>query len=334
MQKRPSPPRPFQHAKAKDLAEIESLLKQGHPIHMALKDPFPTGIRASELLPLLDSFSSSDPQFDRCVQTHLPPQARENPEPLSVTAIIPTHRQTPIGLDALRKQDCDVEVLVLLDGGGNAEGDRVERVAWEGHGKTRQRGVEMAQGDYVLFTVDDALPRGSGCVRALVEALEEGEYDAVFGRQIPWPSTDPITKRRLRHWTPPGQEHRRMERLDHVFALYRRETLLKHPLPDVPIGEDLHWRQGRRIGYVPTAPVIHAHPRMARQLFRRTRDLHVQHHALGEQPLVPSAIALALAIPSIVEPLFRAGPQELPNQIAELLGQWRAAKMTRRQPTP
>ena len=125
-----------------------------------------------------------------------------------------------------------------------------------------------------------------------------------------------------------------MERLDHVFALYRREILLKHPLPEVPIGEDLHWRQGCRIGYVPNAPVIHAHPRMARQLFRRTRDLHVQHHALGEQPLVPSAIALALAIPSIVEPLFRAGPQELPNQIAELLGQWRAAKMTRRQPTP
>ena len=313
---------------------LAQALRDNVAVHVSLEGPFPTNLRASEILPLLESFSSSDPEFDRAVKEHLAPGPSPGGPPLSVTAVIPTNRGTPLGLEALRSQDCDVEVLVLLNGGGNAQGDRVERIAWEGHGRTRQRGVELATGDYILFTVDDAIPRGVGCIRTLVNALEEGGYDAVFGRQLPWPDADPITRRRLRTWTPPGSHHRPMDRLDHVFALARRDTLLKHPLPPVPIGEDLHWRQGRRIGYVPMAPVVHAHARRPGALFARTRDIHLQHIALGESPRVPTTAALARALPGLLEPMITGGPRELPNQVAELLGQWRAARMVRKQPTP
>jgi len=276
-------------------------------------------------MPLFDHISAKNPDLEAALRAHLPPAARPGDPALSVTAIIPSHRRTPLGLAALRAQDCDVEVLVLANGPHEPEGDRVLRLPWAGHGATRQQGVEAAGGDYVLLSVDDALPRGAGCVRAMVEALEEGGYDAVFGRQVPWPSSDPITRARLREWTPPGRGHRWVERHDHVFALYRRQTLLDHPLPAVPIGEDLHWRQGRRIGYVPGAPVVHAHPRRPLALYRRARDIHRQHIALGEPSRVPDLAHLLRALPSTLGPVITAGPREWPCQVAELLGQWRAS---------
>jgi hypothetical protein len=48
--------------------------------------------------------------------------------------------------------------------------------------------------------------------------------------------------------------------------------------------------------------------------------------ALGEAPLVPDVGALMRALPGVVEPVLRAGPGELLNQVAELLGQWRGGR--------
>ena len=255
----------------------------------------------------------------------VPPDTPEDTRPIRVTAVIPTHRQTPIGLQALRSQDCEVDVLVLSNGEAAVEGDRVLQVEWMGHGATRQAGVEAADGDYILFTVDDALPCGSSCVRTLVNALEEGDFDAVMGRQIPWPHSDLLTQRRLAQWTPGGTTLQRRTTIDHVFALYRRETLLKDPLPDVPIGEDLHWSLGKKIGYVPLAPVIHAHRRTPKSLFERTQALHVEHFLVGHSPSIPDLPAVIRAMPSALKAGLQYGPLEVPNQIAEILGQWRGA---------
>ncbi len=307
------------------LAAVEEALKRGESITARLEGGLSRRYRADELAPLLDDARAADADVESTLRAHLPPRPGGRSR-VSVTAIVPTHRHAPLGLHALRRQDVDLEVLVLWNGGPRPAGDRIVELDWAGHGATRQRGVELAEGDYVLLTVDDALPRGGGVVRTLVEALESGGYDAVFGRQIPWPSTDAVTRARLREWTPPGQEHRPVQRLDHVFALYRRETLLAHPLPRVPIGEDLHWRQGRRIGYVPLAPVVHAHPRRARALYRRTRDLHREHHAVGEPARVPDTAALVAALPGAVAEGLLHGPHEVACQVAELLGQWAAAR--------
>jgi hypothetical protein len=253
----------------------------------------------------------------------------------TVTVIIPTHRQTPIGLEAFRNQDCNVEVLVLTNGAAtqdpSIEGDKVHAVEWTGHGLVRQAGVDLANGDYVLFTVDDALPQGTDCVRTMVEALEAGGFDAVTGRQLPWPHSDSLTVERLAQWTPAGDKVLDWPQVDHVFALTKRKTLLEHPIPDVPIAEDLHWSQGKTIGYVPTAQVIHAHPRRPLALYHRTRALHVEHCVLGDPPRVPSFTAFLLALPSALLNGARHGPSELPNQVAELLGQWRGAVCARRQ---
>jgi len=260
----------------------------------------------------------------------IPPETSTDTRPIRVTAVIPTHRQTPIGLAALRAQDCEIEVLVLSNGETEVDGDRVIQMEWLGHGATRQAGVEAANGDYILFTVDDALPCGSSCVRTLVNALEEGGFDAVMGRQLPWPQSDLLTQERLAQWTPGGTTIQTRPTIDHVFALYRRDTLLNDPLPDVPIGEDLHWSLGKKIGYVPIAPVIHAHRRSPRSLFDRTQALHVEHFLVGNAPSIPDFASVIRALPSALKAGIQYGPREVPNQIAEILGQWRGAVQGRR----
>ena len=112
--------------------------------------------------------------------------------------------------------------------------------------------------------------------------------------------------------------------------MHRTALLRAHPLPDVPIAEDAWWSQGRRVGYVPTAPVLHSHPRDARALYRRNRDIHEQLVALGRAPTVPSIGAVAAALPGLVRPVIDAGGSEVPNHLAELLGQWRGGWRARR----
>lgn len=244
----------------------------------------------------------------------LPPAGRGGGA-IGVTAVIPTHRHRPIGLDALAGQDVDVEVIVLANGG--FEGG--VRVTWEGHGRTRQRGVELAQHPYVLFTVDDARVLGAGMVRTMVEALEGGGYDAVVARQIPWPTADSVTRSRLRSWTPPGIEHRGTDVLDNVCALYRRAALLADPFDDVAIAEDWHWGRRHRIGYVPAAPVLHSHSRRLRPLFFRTRDIHRERIRAGLAPTVPDFPSLLRALPSTLG-------SDLRGALGELFGQYAATR--------
>jgi len=232
-----------------------------------------------------------------------------------------------MGLQGFRDQDISTTVMVLANGNvSGIDGDHVVQVDWAGHGATRMAAIEQIDTEYTLFSVDDATPVGEGAVRALVEALTEGCYDAVFGRQIPQDDADVITVERLAEWTPKGTNHYKMDRHDHVFALYKTSTLREFPLPNVAIAEDLHWSIGRRIGYVPNAAVIHSHKRRPMELYRRTKAIHSELKSIGREPQVPSLISLLGALPGVVKPTIRGGIIELPNQIAELIGQWRGGR--------
>ena len=91
-------------------------------------------------------------------------------------------------------------MLVLSNGAGpvSADGARVVRVPWEGHGRTRSRAIDHIDSEYVFFTVDDAIPMGQGCLGTLVDALNEGGWDAVVARQVPWPDANAVTASRIR----------------------------------------------------------------------------------------------------------------------------------------
>jgi hypothetical protein len=251
---------------------------------------------------------------------------------VSVTAIIPACRGLPFGVRALLSQDVEVHVLVLSNGSGPARVPDAEviPVEWQGHGATRQAALEYVKTEHVFFTVDDAVCLGRRCLRTLVEALESGGWDGVMPRQVPQVDADAVTVDRLRRWTPGGHEVVERAQIDHVAALYRTETLRLHPLPSVPIAEDAWWSRDRRIGYVPMARVRHSHRREPGALYRRNRAIHAQLVAMGQDPSIGSLSALVQALPGVVRPTIKAGPSELGNQLAELIGQWQGSREARR----
>jgi hypothetical protein len=251
---------------------------------------------------------------------------------MSVTAIIPACHGIPHGVRALLAQDIDVRVIVLANGDGptRVPGAEVLQVEWQGHGLTRQAALDHVDTEYVFFTVDDAVCLGRDCIRTLVEALDAGGWDAVTAQQVPCADADPITVDRLRRWTPPGEQVVATAQVDHVSAMYRAQTLLQHPLPSVPIAEDAWWSRGRRVAYVPAARVQHSHKREPMALYRRNRAIHAELIRMGQVPRVPSLAALVRALPGVVRPTLKAGPGELGNQMAELLGQWQGSREARR----
>lgn len=250
--------------------------------------------------------------------------ARVNPPLISV--VIPALRP-PLGLAAWLAQDLPFELLILANGDFRETDPllrdarvRVLRVPWEGHGATRQRGITLAQANYVLLSVDDAVPLGRGFLRQMVGALQAGGYRAVWARQIPAPQADPVTQRRLLNWCPPGVGHVPSVRVDHVATLYARETLLSDPLDAVPIAEDWHWARRQApgsLGYVADALIQHSHPRQFWPLYTRTRDLHRQFRQAGERPLVPNIVSFLRLLPGTLG-------RDFPGALGELLGQWRS----------
>jgi hypothetical protein len=250
-----------------------------------------------------------------------------------VTVLIPANRYAPRGVTSLLAQDVPVEVVVLSNGSGpqTVPGARTVQVPWRGHGATRQHAIHEVKTPYVLLTVDDAIPMGAGFLRQMVVGLEAGQWDAVIARQVPWPDADAISRARLRSWTPPALGGAssaatagviEARQLDHVCALFKTETLLGAPLPDVPIAEDAWWGRGRRIGLVVGAPVLHSHERHALPLFRRERAIHAERARMGEAPTVsdlPTALWGALGA-------VRLGPREVIRHSAEVVGQWAGAR--------
>ncbi len=313
-------------------AAMSDAIRRGEPIRLELQGAVPRGVRLDEIAPLCYAAYAQDPRDQRVLDAFAAPPARPG-HGARVTAIIPCHRGKPAGVHALHRQDVPVRVLVLSNGEGGPKsvpGAEIVEVAWEGHGRTRQQALRYVTDPYVLLTVDDAIPLGPGFVRTLVQALEEGEWDAVTARQVPWPDADRVTAEALRRWTPAGHRVVPFPQTDHVATLYRTETLRHKPLPEVPIAEDACWSKGRRVGYVPMAPILHAHARSPATLYRRNRDIHAELVAIGHDPTVPSLSAVVAALPSVVRPSLVGERGEWQNQLAELFGQWRGAAKGRK----
>ncbi|MHC4844893.1 MAG: glycosyltransferase family 2 protein [Planctomycetota bacterium] len=99
-------------------------------------------------------------------------------------------------LEALAAQRPALDALVVIDSGSTdgsveaaqAAGARVERIAPEAfdHGDTRNAGAEALPDDLdtIVFLVQDAVPRGEGCLAALAEATHAPGVAAATARQV------------------------------------------------------------------------------------------------------------------------------------------------------
>ncbi|KAA0678252.1 glycosyltransferase [Roseomonas genomospecies 6] len=228
------------------------------------------------------------------------PVAEQPARPPKASVMIPTWNAGPLFHEVLasvqqQRTPWPFEILVIDSGStdGTAEFARDAGVMFHaipqrefGHGRTRNLGVEMSNGDFVAFITQDAKPFDEFWLYNLVTVLEHFPKGAgAFGRHVAWPNASPFVKRDMdRHFQMFGNNPLQVSKYDdlerwntqdldfrrflHFYSdnnsCLRRSVWKDIPLPDVEFGEDQVWadriiREGYSKIYVPSAVVYHSH---------------------------------------------------------------------------
>jgi rhamnosyltransferase len=163
------------------------------------------------------------------------------------------------------------------------------------HGTTRNLGVSLSTGDYVIMLTQDALPVGFTTLEKLVEILDTQEaVSLVYGRQLPYPNATPLSKFARYTNYPSTSQIKSQADISHLgirtchcsnsFAAYRKSALVEiggFPT-DVILGEDVvvgaqFILKGLSIAYCGSAEVIHSHNYTVEEEFKRYFDIGVFH---------------------------------------------------------
>jgi rhamnosyltransferase len=188
------------------------------------------------------------------------------------------------------------------------------------HGLTRNLGVELSRGEFILMTVQDALPAENTFIEDLIKGFKDEKVAAVCGLQVvpALPDTSPLSWHRP--ISPPEiscyqfdnaaafdelspSEKRYICRWDDVCAMYRSSIIRKLPFPETTFGEDMAWckealRNGHKICYHPAAKVYHYHHEAGDVLYKRIFAEHFSAYQLFG--LLPQKNNLSIT-------LFKAG---------------------------
>ena len=180
------------------------------------------------------------------------------------------------------------------------------------HGSTRDFAIGKASSNKIVLTVQDATPLDVQMIEKLLSAFEDPEVAGAYGRQIPQPDADAITKRNLNTWltgrtvrevralpdpaaydTWPPMERYLASNFDNVCSAIRKSEWEVRPFGRVDFGEDIEWAQsalirGRRIVYEPTAAVVHSHDRPIAYEYKRTYVCHRKLNQLFGLHMVPT----------------------------------------------
>lgn len=231
---------------------------------------------------------------------------------LVASIIIPTKNGLPEISTCLEKVFAQTapwpyEVLVIDSGSSDGTLDVVRQYPTRlveipgvsfNHGGTRNAAAEMAQGEFLVFLVQDAVPANERWLVELVEAARLPEAAGSYSRQLPQTRANALTRLQMEQGLPQFEE-RRLQRLpsdrswDKLppgkrFALstfrdnsscLRRAVWQSHPFNLVSYGEDIDWgarviQAGYTIVYEPNSIVYHSHDRTAWYELRRAYADH------------------------------------------------------------
>ncbi len=178
------------------------------------------------------------------------------------------------------------------------------------HGRTRNLGVEISRGEFVVMTVQDAAPADDQWLERMLRHFDDPEVAGVCGWQITPHDPDknplqwyrPCTKPRVTRMQHPdpsegrstaGSELRYLNGWDDVTAMYRREILLRIPFRDTMFGEDFIWASdalshGLALIHDDLACVNHYHSETFRYGFQRQLTTFYHHHEFYGIILAPS----------------------------------------------
>ena len=227
------------------------------------------------------------------------PDVRQEPLPdadVTVSVVIPTKNaggdMLPL-LKTLRAQKGVKAIeIVVVDSGSKDDtlvlaeqfGARIVQIAPQefSHSYARNLGAQNAQGDFLLFTVQDALPPNETWVREMLQVLQQNEVSAVscaeapredadlFYRQICWNHYNflGINQSDRIFSLPERKDHlslRKNAQLSDLACLISRELFLQYGYrrdyaEDLDLGLRLI-QDGRRIAFLGSTRVIHSHNR-------------------------------------------------------------------------
>jgi rhamnosyltransferase len=202
-------------------------------------------------------------------------------------------------LDAIGRQQTDSRVeVVVVDSGSSDESVEIARSREAhvheippsefGHGRTRNLGASLAEGDILVFTSQDAYAADERWLARLVEPLAGESVAGAYGRQLPHADATPPERYFLDFLYGPEPRVQRLEAhgepsfeqtlFSNVCSAMRRVTWEAFPFADdLIMSEDQEWsrrvlRAGYELVYVPDAAVHHSHRYSVAAAFRRFFD--------------------------------------------------------------
>jgi rhamnosyltransferase len=225
-------------------------------------------------------------------------------------------------LGAIKSQDVDDEVEMLVIDSGSSDrsveiaresGARVHEIPASefGHGRTRNLGAELAKGEVLVFTSQDASAVGSKWLTRLVRPLRSQEQVAgVYGRQLPNADATPPERYfldflygaepRIQRLETDGEPSFEQTLFSNVNAAITRAVWQEFPFADdLIMSEDQEWsrrvlRAGYELVYEPEAVVHHSHRYTIAGAFRRFFDSGVSaEHSYAAQGSSPGALRRA-----------------------------------------
>ena len=226
-------------------------------------------------------------------------------------------RRCLAGIAAQRLED-EVEVVVVDSGStdGSVElarsaGARVHEIPSSefNHGATRNLAAELARGDVLVFTSQDAYAPDERWLAALTAPLAEDRFLAgTYGRQIAHAAATPPERffmdflygERARTQRAAGVHELSMDTtlFSNVSSAIRADVFARFPfVDDIIMSEDQEWSRrvllaGYALRYVPEAAVHHSHPYTLRQAFRRFFDSGVSSERAYMAGARPSSVVL------------------------------------------
>jgi rhamnosyltransferase len=299
---------------------------------------------------------------------------------MKVSIVIPTLNAGPLFtrlLDAIELQETDFEFEILVLDSGSTDGTakaaerrgaKVRRIRKSefSHGATRNLGISLAQGEYVVLTVQDAIPFDRHWLAAMVENLERDERVAgVYGRQIPHLDAGPLTRATINAQASasperaekyldddasleelPPRRRRRLCAFDNVSSCLRRSVWDEIPFEKTKFGEDLRWGKrvieaGYKLVYEPGSAVFHSHERGPSYDLRRhyvDQKILLELFGLRVAPSLPFLLPAAIRSSAQLYRLLRregmgAGPRSLwlatQHAVPAQIGVFAAATMPR-----
>lgn len=125
------------------------------------------------------------------------------------------------------------------------------------HSRTRMKGVELAEGSYVIFFTEDIQPLGKDFLYHLTQPVFQHAVPAVYATYQTDPTradpvmaylnndwyrnfpdvTGPVSQSEWEALTPPERRHRC--NFDDCASCIRKDLILELGFPDVPYGEDM-----------------------------------------------------------------------------------------------